>query len=51
MMMCVFLYVMMFLLMSDFFTRAGESFSPKIPPLLRFFCPFDLRIHTKQTLV
>ena len=34
--MCGFLYVMMFLLMRDFFTRAGESFPPKIPPLLRF---------------
>ena len=51
MMMCVFLYVMMFLLMSDFFYGAVVSFSPKILSSAQVFCTFDLRIHTKQTLV
>lgn len=50
-MMCVFLYVMMFLLMSDFFTRGSCEFSAKNSSSAQVFGTFDLRIHTKQTLV
>jgi hypothetical protein len=44
--MCVFLYVMMFLLMSDFFYAL--KFSAKNSSSAQVFGTFDLRIHTKH---